>query len=130
MAFYFVVIHIFDSFSVLTRKSRQFVLKLKIRESINNERLIVDHRTHRTTWDTFQLELEKKNKKTLWKRFLYFFKKNVFLIFLGMQLSSPKLKNLLCFFQKVFFKFFLIFQEGTCKAWKTKISYIPWNGTF
>ena len=37
-----------------------------------------------------------------------------------MELSSPKLKNLLDFFQKNF----LIFQERTCKDQKTKISYI------
>ena len=42
-----------------------------------------------------------------------------------MKLSSPKLKNVIFFFEKLF-----IFQEGTCKARKTKISYISRNETF
>ena len=41
-----------------------------------------------------------------------------------MELSSTKLKKLIFFLKKI-----LIFQEGTCKARKSKVSYILWNGT-
>ena len=53
----------------------------------------------------------KKFKKTLWKNFLYFRKWNFL---------APSLKNSYIFSKKSFF----IFQERTCKAWKTRISYI------
>ena len=42
-----------------------------------------------------------------------------------MKFSSTKLKKMSYIFCK---KLFLIFQEGTCKARKTKISYILGNG--
>ena len=43
-----------------------------------------------------------------------------------MELSSPKPKKLK-FFLKIFF---LIFQQGNCKARKSKVSYASGNGTF
>ena len=44
-----------------------------------------------------------------------------------MELSSPKLKELISFLEK---RNFLIFQEGTCKARKTKTSYISLKKLF
>ena len=49
-----------------------------------------------------------------------------FLIFWEIELSSTKLKDILLFFLKKA----ALFQEGTCKAWKTKISYTSGNGIF
>ena len=70
---------------------------------------------YRATWHTFQPKF-KKLKKNRIKKISYIFSKKVFLVFLEMELSSPKLKKLI-FFSK---KKFPIFQKGTCKAQKIK----------
>ena len=74
------------------------------------------------------------------KRFLYFLRTNFFLYFekwnfialnqewtFQAQKTKKTLSKKIVIFQEM--ERFLIVQEGTCKAWKTEISYISGNGT-
>ena len=81
-----------------------------------NFRWVVDQRAT-AIWDFFQPKIKKRKKKQLWKNFLYFSKKIVFLIFGKCNFLALSLKNFLYFFQK---KKFLYFRRELGKPEKYK----------